>query len=143
VWALVKGNVGRQYSNQTTLDMVYGRLMHEFNVLEDKGHHFINAMIEKCASLAWKFYGEIEKEDEIDNDATDDRNNQSDDSQDGPPDPPATASMIQGSKGVIAVAKRGVLDPLPWCNGPGMTTEPTKMRLPGIKISSFWCFITS
>jgi transposase len=26
VWALVKGNVGRQYSNQTTLDMVYGRL---------------------------------------------------------------------------------------------------------------------
>jgi hypothetical protein len=29
------------------------------------------------------------------------------------------------------------LDPLPWCNGPGMTAEPTKMRLPGIKISMF------
>jgi transposase len=38
VWALVKGNVGWQYSNQTTLDMVYGRLMHEFNKLEDSGH---------------------------------------------------------------------------------------------------------
>jgi hypothetical protein len=29
VWNLVKGNVGHQYSNQTTLDMVYERLMHE------------------------------------------------------------------------------------------------------------------
>jgi transposase len=48
VWALVKGNVGRQYSDQTTLDMVYERLMHEFNVLEDKGHHFINGMIEQA-----------------------------------------------------------------------------------------------
>jgi hypothetical protein len=38
VWALVKGNVGRQYSNGTTLDMVYERLMHEFNQLEDRGH---------------------------------------------------------------------------------------------------------
>jgi transposase len=35
VWALIKGNVGRQYSNQTTLDIVYERLMHEFNKLED------------------------------------------------------------------------------------------------------------
>jgi transposase len=38
VWALVKGNVGGQYSNHTTLDIVYERLMHEFNQLEDKGH---------------------------------------------------------------------------------------------------------
>jgi hypothetical protein len=35
------------------------------------------------------------------------------------------------------------LDPLPWCNGPGMTAEPTKMRLPGIKISSFYCLIAA
>jgi hypothetical protein len=51
--------------------------------------------------------------------------------------------LIQGSKGVIAVVKRVVLDPLPWCNGPGMTAEPTKMRLPRIKISSFYCFIAA
>jgi transposase len=38
VWALVKGNVGRHYSNQTTLDLVYEHLMHEFNQLEDNGH---------------------------------------------------------------------------------------------------------
>jgi transposase len=38
VWALVKGNVGRQYSNGTTLNMVYERLLHEFNQLEDRGH---------------------------------------------------------------------------------------------------------
>jgi hypothetical protein len=35
VWALVKGNVGRQYSNQMMLEMVYNQLMHEFNQLED------------------------------------------------------------------------------------------------------------
>jgi hypothetical protein len=58
VWALVKGNVGRQYSNQTTLDMVYERLMHEFNKLEDSGHRSINGMIEKCAALALEFHGD-------------------------------------------------------------------------------------
>jgi hypothetical protein len=53
VWARVKGNVGRQYSNQSTLDLVYERLMHEFNVLEeDSGHASINgSMIEKCTSF--------------------------------------------------------------------------------------------
>jgi hypothetical protein len=65
VWALVKGNVGRQYSNQTTLDMVYQRLMHEFNQLEDKGHHSIHGMIEKCASLAAEFYAEMDAEDDM------------------------------------------------------------------------------
>jgi hypothetical protein len=52
VWVRVKGNVVQQYSNQSTLDLVYECLMHEFNVLEDSGHHSINGMIEKCASLA-------------------------------------------------------------------------------------------
>jgi hypothetical protein len=37
----------------------------------------------------------------------------------------------------MMVVSRVLLDPLPWCNGPGMTAEPTKMRLPGIKISIF------
>jgi hypothetical protein len=35
VWARVKGNVGRQYSDQTTLDLIYECLLHEFNQLED------------------------------------------------------------------------------------------------------------
>jgi hypothetical protein len=32
---------------------------------------------------------------------------------------------------------------LPWCNAPELTTDPTKMRPPGLKISYFYCFITS
>jgi hypothetical protein len=35
------------------------------------------------------------------------------------------------------------LDPLPWCNAPGMTAEPTKMRLPGIKNLYSYCFIAA
>jgi adenylosuccinate synthase len=66
VWALVKGYVGCQYSNGTTFDMVYARLMHEFNQLEDRGHRSINGMIEKCAALALQFHGEMDAEDEID-----------------------------------------------------------------------------
>jgi hypothetical protein len=33
----------------------------------------------------------------------------------------------------MMVVSRVRLDPLPWCNGPGMTAEPTKMRQPGLK----------
>jgi hypothetical protein len=126
VWALVKGNVGRQYSNQTTLDMVlYERLMHEFNQLEDSGHRSINGMIEKCAALALEFHGEMDAEDEMEDGDHDDASViASDDGQDAPPQTPLQQpALTQGSKGVIAVVKRVVLDPLPWCNGPGMTAE--------------------
>jgi hypothetical protein len=54
-----------------TLDVVYERLMHEFNQLEDIGHTSINGMIEKCAALALQFHGEMEEDDEMD-DAADD-----------------------------------------------------------------------
>jgi hypothetical protein len=100
VWALVKGNVGRQYSNETTLDIVYQRLMHEFNQLEDSGHHSIKGMIEKCATLAWKFYGEMGAEDEIDDeDAAADPDDASVDSQDDAPEPPAAAGTDAGDQG--------------------------------------------
>jgi hypothetical protein len=144
VWALVKGNVGRQYSNQTTLDMVYECLMHEFNKLEDSGHRSINGMIENCAALALEFHREIEQEDLLDDDEPDDGSvDASDDGQEDPPAPQLPQALTQGSKGVIAVVKRVLLDPLPWCNAPELTTEPTKMRLPGIKNLYFYCFIAS
>jgi hypothetical protein len=60
-----------------------------------------------------------------------------------PQTPLLPLGLIQGSKGVIAVVKRVVLDPLPWCNAPELTTEPTKLRLPGIKNLYFYCFIAS
>jgi hypothetical protein len=122
----VKGNVGRQYSNQTTLNLVYDRLMHEFNQLEDKGHHSVLRMIEKCASLAAEFYAEIEEEDQMEDEMNNDNPDIQSDQED-PPDPPAAPSIDPGHR---------------W-NAPELTTETTKMRLPGIKISSFWCFIVS
>jgi transposase len=97
VWAMVKGNVGRQYSNQTTLDMVYERLMHEFNQLEDKGHHSIYGMIEKCASLAAEFYAEMDAEDDMEEEDPDDASdNQSDFNQEDPPDPRSSANNGPG-----------------------------------------------
>jgi hypothetical protein len=51
--------------------------MHEFNQLEDKGHHSIHGMIEKCASLAAEFYAEMDAEDQIDNEIDDYPENQS------------------------------------------------------------------
>jgi hypothetical protein len=113
VWALLKGNVGRQYSNQTTLDMVYERLMHEFNVLEDTGHRSINGMIEnKCAALALQFHGEIEQEDQLDDDEPDDGSvDASDDGQEDPPYPPAAASIDPGDTGGDDSGEEGVIGP--------------------------------
>jgi hypothetical protein len=69
-----QGECWLQYSNQITLDMVYHRLrMHyAFNQLDDdRGHHSINDMIEKSASLTKKFYNAIEEKDEIDTNGND------------------------------------------------------------------------
>jgi hypothetical protein len=112
VWALVKGNVGRQYSNKTTLDMVYEHLMHEFNQLEDRGHRSINGMIEKCAALALQFHGEIEQEDQLDDDEPDDGSvDASDDGQEDPPDPPAATSIDPGEQGGDDSGEEGVIGP--------------------------------
>jgi hypothetical protein len=114
--------------------MVYEHLMHEFNQLEDRGHRSINGMIEKCAALALQFHGEMDEEDEMeDGDHGDASVIASDDGQDAPQTPLLQPALTEGTQGVIAVVKRVVLDPLLWCNGPGMATEPTKMRLPRIK----------
>jgi hypothetical protein len=112
VWALIKGNVGRQYSNQTALDLIYERLMHEFNQLEDKGHHSINGMIEKCAALVLQFHGEIEQEDQLDDDEPDDGSvDASDDGQEDPPDPPAAASIDPGEQGGDDGSEQGEIGP--------------------------------
>jgi hypothetical protein len=60
-----------------------------------------------------------------------------------PQTPKLLQALTQGSKGVMMVVSRGRLDPLPWCNAPELTTDPTKMRLPGIKNLYFYCFIAS
>jgi hypothetical protein len=64
VWALIKGNVGRQYDINTSLTIIYNHLMHEFDSLLETGHASIGGMIEKCASIAWTFYDEMDQEEE-------------------------------------------------------------------------------
>jgi hypothetical protein len=95
--------------------------------------------------LAAQFHAEMDAEDEIDDEINDDASViASDDSQDAPPQTPQPQpALTQGSKGVIVVVTRVLLDPLPWCNAPELTTEPTKMRLPGIEKLYFYCFIAS
>ncbi|KAG7371863.1 DDE superfamily endonuclease [Nitzschia inconspicua] len=59
VWALVKGNVGRQYNKNTTMKLVYERLIAEFHKLEQDGHQLIEKMVDKCANLTKTMYEEI------------------------------------------------------------------------------------
>jgi hypothetical protein len=68
VWALTKGNVGRQYNENTTLTIVYERLMAEFERLEQSGHESEAGMIEKCAARTAELYQEIQNNDEDDED---------------------------------------------------------------------------
>ena len=65
VWALVKGNVGRQYNIESSLQLVYQRLLKEFENLERDGQVVINKMIESCARTSKKFYDELEDDDEV------------------------------------------------------------------------------
>jgi hypothetical protein len=92
--------------------MVYGRLMHEFNKLEDSGHRSINGMIEKCAALALEFPGEMDAEDEMEDGNHDDASViASDDGQDAPPDPPAAASIDPGEQRGDSSGEEGGIGP--------------------------------
>ena len=66
-----KGNIGWQYSNKTTLDIVYEHLKTKLDALLT-AHSTINGMIEKCAVIAKKFHDEIDMEEEVDIDEEDD-----------------------------------------------------------------------
>lgn len=78
-WAYIKGNVGRQYSNETTLKMVHDRLMLEFTRLADD-HGAVLGMIDKCSTLAKKFFDEeiIDDEADLDEDEGQDDSSSSD-----------------------------------------------------------------
>lgn len=66
VWDFVKGNVGRQYNTETTLDVVYRRLMAEFERLEQSGHASVKEMIEKCAATAKEMFEDMQHDDDSD-----------------------------------------------------------------------------
>jgi len=69
-------NVGRQCSISTTLEIVYQRLMEEFQSLEYNGGDAIIKMIEKCALIARRFYEQMDEDD-----AGDDGEDPADDSE--------------------------------------------------------------
>ena len=58
VWALVKGNIGRQYAIGTTLEIVNQRLETEFKKLQMTGQASIERMIESCAKTAARMHDE-------------------------------------------------------------------------------------
>lgn len=83
LWAMVKGTVGRQYNNETTLELVHQRLMAEFDRVLTSGHDSVAAMIENCAEKSLKFFREMEQddvdgEDDVDNDLDDNDDEASD-----------------------------------------------------------------
>ncbi|KAG7362121.1 hypothetical protein IV203_025787 [Nitzschia inconspicua] len=56
VWAMVKCAVGRQYNNETTLELVHLRLLAQFDRLQTSGYDSIAGMIKKCAETSLKFF---------------------------------------------------------------------------------------
>ena len=78
LWALVKGRVGRQHNNETTLQLVYERLMAEFQAVERDGHSSVQGMIDKCAKVAKRFYDEMDIDEADDGEYASDSNNDDD-----------------------------------------------------------------
>jgi len=78
VWAMIKGAVGRQYNNDTTLELVHQRLMAEFDRVLTSGHDSVAGMIEKCAETSLKFFQEME-EDDVDGEEEDEGSDSNDD----------------------------------------------------------------
>jgi hypothetical protein len=56
LWARIKGEVGRQYSNSSTLAQVYIRLVASFDKVMREGHEGVDGMIRKAAKIAEEFY---------------------------------------------------------------------------------------
>jgi transposase len=71
VWACVKGNVGRQFNNESTLGLVYQCLLAEFESLS-VAHDSIGGMIEKCAAVAEMFHNEIPADEAAEEEMADD-----------------------------------------------------------------------
>jgi transposase len=66
VWARVKGNVGRKYTKDTSLDEVYTRLLEEFQQLDtDAARDAVGKMIEKCSALTLQMYSEMDLEEQM------------------------------------------------------------------------------
>lgn len=63
-WTRIKRNVGRQYSDASTLELVHQRLLHEFQVLDESGHDAVQGMIVQSAGIAEQFSADIPAEDE-------------------------------------------------------------------------------
>ena len=63
VWAQVKGKVGRQYDDNTTLSIFYQRLKKEFEELQVNGSELIGRMINKSSSLAKEIYDKMDQDD--------------------------------------------------------------------------------
>ena len=71
LWAFIKGNIGRLYDANTTLNIVHKRLLIQFSTVLLSGSQSIEGMIEKCALTGLGFYKEMDDEDACDEDEDD------------------------------------------------------------------------
>ena len=71
VWAHIKGNIGRQYSVDTTLQIVLQRLETQFHRLYTNGSPPVVRMIKSCALRAQKLLDDIIMDEQMEDDDTD------------------------------------------------------------------------
>ena len=81
VWAYIKGNIGRKYNSETTLEVVHNHLIEEFARLEHNGHASVGKMIEKCARKGAEMYQEQLVADEPDEYGSEESDNDAIDSE--------------------------------------------------------------
>ncbi|KAG7373518.1 hypothetical protein IV203_034242 [Nitzschia inconspicua] len=74
------GRPGRQYINETTLELVHQRLLAQFDHLQTSGHDSIAGMIKQCAETSLKLFQELEN-DEVDSEDDEEGDSEDDDSE--------------------------------------------------------------
>jgi transposase len=103
VWALVKGNIARLYSNGRTMDQLEKQLKDEFkDLLEEEGAERIGAMIENTARLTKKFWDDIPREDEDEEDPQDSDDESSASESDSSDEEEAETDFFDGFEGAAA-----------------------------------------
>jgi transposase len=103
VWALVKGNVARLYSNGRTMDELKTQLDAEFaDLLTAKGSARIHAMIENTAKLSKQFWDEIPQGDEDEDDPQDSDDESSASESDSSDEEEAATDFFDGFEGAAA-----------------------------------------
>lgn len=86
LWALIKGNIGRQYDDMTILDTVHSQLLSEFDNISKPGCQRIQKMINSCSKTSHLMFAAMDEDDMYDSDDADDESFASEDMSHGDSD---------------------------------------------------------